>query len=150
MPSVAGGGPKVVPKSVHFLMSIQWSFVGGLFLAVLTVCKGKTLSHGILFLRIVIQYLLCSRCFWSWANTGCNPEFWFLELVCCLQKHSFILLANMRFEKCTVALCSQRGHKSFAVFLGFLFFWLEGIRVFARQHELRLSRSTGMCLPLHT
>lgn len=60
MPSVAGGGQKVVPKSVRFLVSILWSFVGSLFLAVLTERRGQTLSHGILFLWIAIQHLLCS------------------------------------------------------------------------------------------
>lgn len=60
VPSVAGGGQKVVPKSVRFLVSILWSFVGSLFLAVLTECKGQTLSCGILFLWIAIQHLLCS------------------------------------------------------------------------------------------
>lgn len=122
MPSVPGGGQKVVRKSVHFLMSIQWSFAGGLFLPVLTEWKGKTLSLGIPFLQTGIQQLLCSRCFWTQANKGYNSEFWFLELVCHLQKHFFIFLGNIWFEKCTVALCSQRGHKSFAVFLGSFFF----------------------------
>lgn len=151
MPSVPGGGQKVVWKSVHFLMSIQWSFAGGLFLAVLTECKRKTLDHGVLFLQTGIQQLLYSKCFWTQTNKGCNSEFWFLELVCHLQKHFFILLGNLWFEKCTVALCDEKGHKSFAVFLfGFFFFLflLEGIRGFGRQYELWLSKSTGMCLPL--
>lgn len=121
IPSVAGGGLKLVPKCVHYLTSMQSSFVGGLFLAALTEYKGKTLSHGIFFLRTLIQHLLCSRCFWSWANTGCNPEFWFLELGCCLQKHSFILLADIWFEKCAATLC-ERGRKRFAVFLRFFLF----------------------------
>lgn len=126
MPSVAGGGQKAEWKSVLFLTSIQWSFAGGLFLAVLTEGKRKTLSHVILFLQTGIQQLLCSRCFWTQANKDCNSEFWFLELVSHLQKHFFILLGSIWFEKCTVALCSQRDDKSFAVFLGLFFSFPAG------------------------
>lgn len=33
VPSVGGGRQRVVPKSVYILVSILWSFVGGLFLS---------------------------------------------------------------------------------------------------------------------
>lgn len=95
MPAVPGGGQKVVWKSVHFLMSIQGFFADVLFLAVLTEGRRKTLTHGILFLQTGIQQFLCSRCFWTQANKGCNSEFSFLELVCHVQKHFFILLGNI-------------------------------------------------------
>lgn len=82
----------------------------------------KTSSCGILFLWIVIQHLLSSRCFWSQANTGCNPDFDFLSLGAAYRNNPLYCL-QIPDVKSAVSFQGQRGHKSFAVFLGFSWFF---------------------------
>ena len=59
MPSVAGGGQMVIPKSVRLLVSAQWPFAGGLFLAVLSECKGKILILMASFSFWVVGFSIC-------------------------------------------------------------------------------------------
>lgn len=53
------------------------------------------------------------------------------------------------FDKSALSLYAVReATKALLFSWDFFFSLLEGIRVFGRQHQLQLSRSTGMCQPL--
>lgn len=122
-------------------MVLWWS----LFLAVLTECKKNTSSCGILFLWIVIQHLLSSGCFWSWANTGCNPDFDFLNLGATYRSNPLYCLQIPDSKSAQSLYVVRESTKALLFFWDFFWLFFSAGR-HQRQHELWLSQRTGICL----